>query len=107
MASLTVQDVSVAGVVPSYGAANSGGDTFVNDGKTYIHVKAGAGGALNVTIPAVACDQGTVHNTVVAVANTSEKIIGPFPTNRYGDASNVVSVAYSQVTNVTIGAFQL
>lgn len=107
MAVLTVQDVSIAGVVPSYSAANSGGDTFVNDGKTYLHVKTGAGGTLNVTIPAVACDQGTVHNTVVNIANSSEKIIGPFPTNRYGDASSVVSVAYSQVTNVTVGAFQL
>lgn len=108
MATLSVQDVSSAGGVPTYGAANVNGDQFSNDGKTYIHVKAGAAGTLNVTIASqVTCDQGSTHNTIVNIANTSEKMIGPFPTNRYNDASGYVQIAYSQVTNVTIGAFSL
>src|SRR5262245_14200875 len=108
MATISVQDVISAGVIPSFAAANSGGDQFTNDGKTFLHVKTGVGGTLNVTVGSpVSCDQGSTHNTVVNVANSSEKMIGPLPTNRYNDANGFVQVAYSQVTNVTVGAFQL
>jgi hypothetical protein len=108
MATLTIQDVASSGAIPSYAAANVSGDQFSNDGRTYVHIKAGAAGNTNVTIGSqVACDQGSTHNTTVAVATNTEKMIGPFATNRYNDGSGYVQLAYSSVTNVTIGAFSL
>lgn len=108
MATLTVADVNSAGVIPSYGAASVNGDQFSNDGKTMIHVITGTSGTLNVTIASqVTCDQGSTHNTIVNVASTSAKMIGPFPTNRFNDANGYVQLIYSQVTNVTIAAFSL
>lgn len=108
IATLSVQDVTSAGTVPTYAAAAGGGDQFSNDGKTYLHVKNGGGSSINVTIASqVACSQGSTHNTVVAVANGAEKMIGPFPPERFNDASGFVQVTYSAVTSVTVGAFQL
>lgn len=108
MATLSIQDVATSGAIPSYAAANSGGDQFQNDGKTYVHIKAGVGGVTNVTIGSQrACDQGSTHNTTVAIANSTEKMIGPFDTARYSDANGYVQLAYSSVTNVTIGVFSL
>jgi hypothetical protein len=54
MALLTVQNVTKAGVVPSYSAVNSE-DTFkINSARRHIlHVKNGGGGSITVTIPAV------------------------------------------------------
>lgn len=108
MSTLNIQDVSTAGVIPSYAAANSGGDQFSNDGKTYLHIKTGSGGATNVTIGSqVTCDQGSTHNTLVAINANSEQKLGPFSSNRYSDANGYVQIAYSSVTNVTIGAFSV
>lgn len=107
MATLTIQDTTSNGVAPSY-AAIAATDQFQNTGHTYIHIKTGAAGNTNVTIGSqVACDQGTTHNTTVVLAVNSEKMVGPFPTNRFNDASGYVQIASSNITNVTIGVFEL
>lgn len=108
MAALTVQAVSLAGVVPSATAAAALGDTFVNDGRTFLKVINGAGAPINVTIDSVInCDQGEDHNVVVAVANGTTRYIGPFPPDRFNNASGAVSVTYSAVTSITVGAFRV
>ena len=108
MATLTVQDVNSGGAVPTYAAAAGGGDQFSNDGKTMIHVKNGSGGSITVTVASqVSCSQGATHNTAVAIAAGAEKMIGPFPTDRYNDANGFVQLTYSGVTSLTLGAFQL
>lgn len=107
MATLSVQDVSTAGAVPSYASATSGGDQFANDGKTMIHVKA-SGAPVTVTIASqVTCNQGSTHNTAVVIASTSEQMIGPFSVDRYSTGAGVTTLTYSQVTGVTIGVFQI
>lgn len=107
MATLTVQDVTTAGVAPTYAAATSGGDQFANDGATMLHVKAAAA-TVTVTIASqVACSQGSTHNKTVVVSSTGEQMIGPFDVARYSDANGRVQVTYSQVTSVTVGVFQL
>ena len=108
MAQLTIQTIAVAGVVPTYAAAAAGGDAFLNDGATYFHVKNGGGSSINVTVNSItACDQGFDHDQVVAVANGSEKILGPFPVGRWNDTSGNVSITYSAVTSVTVAAVKL
>lgn len=106
MATLSVLDVTTAGVVPTYASATSGGDQFANDGKTMIHVKA-SGAPVTVTIASqIACNQGSTHNKTVTVASTSEQMIGPFDDGRFNLAGYTI-LTYSQVTGVTIGVFQI
>ncbi len=108
MAQLTLQTASPTGLAITYAAAAGGGDSFANDGKTYLHVKNGGGGSINVTINSVAaCDQGFDHDIVVAVANGAEKVIGPFPTGRWNDTNSNVNVTYSGVTSVTVAAVKV
>lgn len=72
-------------------------------------VNNGGGGSINVTFLAlVACDQGTLHDVVVAVAAAARRVIPmPTPLNRYLDASGNLPLAYSGVTTVTAGIFRL
>lgn len=107
MAQLTVQKSVPAGLNPTYDAAAAGGDTFLNDGMTVLHVKNGGGSSINVTINSVtACDQGFDHDIVVAVPNGGERLIGPLPTGRFNDTGGLASVSYSAVTSVTVAAIQ-
>ncbi len=109
MAQLTVQKVVPAGLGPTYQAAAGGGDTFLNDGQTMLHVKNTSGGAITVTVNSIAaCDQGFDHDVVVSVpATTGDRMIGPFPTGRFNDANGLVSITYSGVTNLTVAPIQL
>ena len=54
MAVLTVQTVVRSGVGPTYASCAGGGDKFLPDATTFLHVKNGSGGALTVTVAAVA-----------------------------------------------------
>lgn len=105
MAALVVASIVLAGLNPAYVAAAGGGDTFVNDGDTYLHVKNGGGGAIDVTVDSVAlCSHGFDHNVVVNIPAGQERIIGPFAPARFG--ANC-SVTYSGVATVTVQARRL
>ncbi len=105
MPALTVQTISRTGAEKAAKvAAGSGGDTFTNDGKTFLSVQNAGTGDLNVTVDATKdCDQGFDHNVVVAVPDTAvDYLIGPFPTNIYGRTANI---SYSGgVVSLTIQA---
>lgn len=105
MATLTLIQAILAGVVLNRVAAAGGGDEFINDGATRLHVKNDGAGSINVTVNSQAqCNHGFDHDLVVAVAAGAEKIIGPFPTSRFNDANGKVQVAYSDATSVTVAA---
>ncbi len=108
MADLTVQAVTIDGILPTYGAAAGGGDTFDNDGKTLFHVKNADASPITVTIddtistgPAGA--KAFDADVEVTVGATSEQLIGPFPTKRFGRSA---AVTYSAVTTVTVAAIR-
>ena len=104
MAAITVQKAVEAGIVPSFVACNAGGDTFINDGKTYIYVKNADSSSHDVTLTAYGkCNQGYLHDLVVAVGASEEKIIGPFLPERF-NSSGSASLTYSAVTSMTIAA---
>lgn len=111
MAALTVQQVSVSGLVnPSFVAAAGGGDTFVNNGtSTFFEASNASGGSITITFD----DSGSVSPTgatqfnpdvAVAVPAGQRAIIGPFPTARFGPT---VAVTYSGVTSLTVAALRL
>ena len=100
MAALSTQEITNAGIVPSYAAAAGGGDTFSNTGNEFLHVKNGGGGSVTVTIASSGKYKGaTIADQTVTVANGSEKMIKP-----YGPevTSNTAAVAYSGVASVTV-----
>lgn len=109
MATLSVQSVTAAGVVPAaLVAAAGGGDQFSNNGQTVLDVANGGGSPITVTIASqVPCSQGSTHNSTVTVANGATKRIGPFPITRFNDTGGFTQVTYSAVTSVTVGAFSL
>jgi hypothetical protein len=108
MAVLTVQQIALAGIVPSYAAAAGGGDEFANDGRTFLHVKNGGGSPITVTVTTPKKVKGVdIENPAISVSNGSEKMIGPFDPEIFTATDGNVDVAYSGVTSVTVAAVKL
>lgn len=110
MAVLNPQKITRAGLNPSYAAAGAGGDEFIPDKDTYLHVKNGSGGSLNVTIvtPREAFDGAAIADTVVAVPASGERLIGPFPAEHYASpADGKADITYSGVTSLTVAVLKL
>lgn len=98
---LTPQIPAVAGVVLTYAAASANGNTFPNNGQKLVHIKNG-GSSITVTPTATKTLAGlTITGTPITVA-AGEKLIGPFPTDYFNDASGNVTLQFSDVTSVTI-----
>lgn len=105
---LTVQNIVLTGLTPSYVAADATGNYFANQtGRVFLHVKNGGGASINVTVDSQElCSFGFDHNVVVSVPDAAERMIGPFTTARWNDANGRVNISYSAVTSVTVGVFQ-
>ena len=113
MAVLTVQGITRASIVPTYAAAASGGDTFVDDGsaRTYIEAVNGSGSSITVTIastftPAANSGQAAA-NLAVAIAAGARRKIGPIGPNFRNPTTGVVTMTYSAHTDLTVGVFKL
>lgn len=104
MADLTVSTISRTGITePTKVSAAGGGDTFTNDGKTFLAIANGSGSAITVTVNAQKnCDQGFDHDVAHSVGAGAEKWIGPFPKGIFNGASNKASITYSGVTSLTL-----
>lgn len=109
MATLTVQTVVVTGLEPAaLAAAAAGGDQFANTGREFVEINNGSGGDITVTFNSqVACNYGSDHDVAVVVTAGERRLIGPFPTGRFNDASGFVLITYSGVTTLTIGVYKL
>lgn len=109
MALLTTQNISRAGLNPTY-AAVAATDTFVPDAQTFLHVKNGGGSPDTVTISVL---QGnppglTISAVSVSVTNAQERMIGPLPPNFFADpVTGLATVTHSFTTTVTVGVFKL
>lgn len=109
MSLLTVQNVSLDGLEPSFAAAAEDGDTFVNNCRTFLHVKnADTAVARTVTIDSlVDCNQGHDHDIEVEIPAEEERIIGPFSSSRFNSNTGVVSVTYDDHSDVKVAAISL
>ena len=108
MALLTVQAITTAGLEWTTEAASALGDTFVNDGKTFILVVDEGTEAPVVTVNSlVNCNQGFDHNVEVTVTAGESRMIGPFPTSRFNSSTDLVTVTMDGVTDVKIAAIRL
>lgn len=106
MALLTTQSISKAGVVPTFGAAAGGGDT-VTPGADFLVVKNGDSTSTTVTItPNLTTSYGaTLPAHTVTVANATEKWINLRDTAFVNTSTNLITITYSKVTSLTVGAF--
>lgn len=106
---LTVTPLTRAGVTPALTAADATGNTFLNgDEHTFLVVKNGGGAGITVSLDILTTIDGQpVTDRTVSVPAAGERWIGPFPKIYYNNASDLVTVTYSGVTSVTVGAFSV
>lgn len=110
MAALVVQTITLDGAQSAaLVAASAGGDTFVNEGKTFLHVDNQAVGGITVTITGQRdLPLQTSATKIIAVGATTETLIGPFPVGNYNrETDESVEVDYSAVVTVDVGAFSV
>lgn len=103
MALLNVQQVDLTGVKPTFNTCNAAGDTFYNNGQTYIHIKNGDTSSKTVTVLSPGkCNQGFQHDLSITIPANEERVVGFFiPTGRF-NTDEKVSLTYSAVTSLTI-----
>ena len=105
---LTVQEISLDGLTPTFSAADANGNYFSGSGKEFVYVKNGGSSAITVTIASQQpCNQGEIHNVEVSVAASGEAMIGPLPEARFEDSSGHINISYSDVTSVTVAVIRL
>lgn len=103
---LTVQQISRAGLTPTYASANVDGHSIPADGEAFVHVKTGGTGAtVTVPVPKTIDGQAVASKSYVLGTNT-ERMIGPFPADPYAQAGGEVNIDFSSVTTVTCAAFR-
>lgn len=110
MALLDVQTMSLAtSLTPSFDAAASGGDTFLNNGRTFIYAKnANVGASRTITVNSLTnCDQGEDHNITITVPLSSEELSGPYPPNRFNSPTGVVTMTYDSEADLTIAIISI
>lgn len=110
MALLSLQAVTAAGITPTYGAANAGGDKVqLGAANIFLHVKNGGGSAVTVTVTTQANSYKglTVPDRTVSVPASGEKMIGPIDQTLHADVNSQASIGYSAVTSVTVAALRI
>jgi hypothetical protein len=110
MALLTTNQATTEGVTPTLVACAAGGDTFYNNGRTFLLFKNGNGAATRtVTIDSLAnCNQGVDHNASVTIPISSAgTVVGPFPPARWNNALGIVTMTYSTEADLTVAVVTL
>lgn len=110
MATKTVQNILLAGVIPAaLTAASAGGDDFENDSKTILEVLNSAVGELLITVVGQrTLPTGVDPTKVIAIPASETRYIGPFPAAIYSrDSDGHVVVTYDDELSITIGPISL
>lgn len=109
MAALTVQNITLStSLTPTFAAADVGGDSFLNNGRTFLYIRNASGSPITITVLSqVDCSQGHDHDIIITVPAGSEEMCGPFNVSRFKSVAGVVNVNYSDVTTLTIAALAL
>lgn len=110
MARITVQALSTAGLTPSFTAASSGGDEFLNDGHTILIVRttAAATNAANIASRVTPVPKGlAVANVAVEVSALGERMSGFFDQGAYNDSSGCAAISYTTHTGLSVAAISV
>lgn len=110
MATLTVkQPTAAVAVALGAAAAEAGGDKFLNDGRVILYVKNTNASTYTITVVTAGVVLGSIAiaDVTFTVAQSEEKIVGPFPPRYFNDGGGFVNLSYSGVTNLTVAAVKL
>lgn len=111
MATLTTQDVTRAGITPTYAAASAGGDSFTPGNDVWLHVKNTNAASRTVTVdtPRTVIADVDMGNPVVTVpATTGDKMMGPFPVSIFAQTNDgLADITYSADAGVTVAVLKL
>jgi hypothetical protein len=113
VATLTTQQISRAGVTPTYSAAAGGGDACEVGDDIYLHAKNTSGTSVTVTlaIPSSASTYPNVaytNTTVVVPITTGDKLIGPISALYKDTTTGLCTITTSaQPAGFTYGCFKL
>ena len=108
MAVLTSQQIANTGLNSAYSAASASGDSFVNTGREFLHVKNGSGSSVTVTIATEQTVEGlAVADATVTIPAGEDRFIGPFATNTFNDSDRQVNFTYSSETSVTVAVMNI
>jgi hypothetical protein len=101
MAEITAQEIAETGSAVSFTQV-AATCTLVNNGKAYYHVKNVTAATCTISVAATReCDHGFEHDMSMTVpATTGDKVLGPFPTRRFGTVP-VVTISATTLTGVT------
>lgn len=109
---ITPQVITEDAIKPTYENALEDGNEFVNSGRMFIHAKNGhVSEDRTVKINSqVLCSQGVDHDlSEIITAAEDEKMIGPFPKDRFNDGAGKVQITYTPTTgaDITIAVIEL
>lgn len=113
MANLTTQNVTRAGVTPTYAAAAAGGDACEVGDDIYLQFKnTGTQKTVTLAIPSSASTYPNVaytNTTVTVPATTGDKVVGPISAGLYKDpTTGLCTITYSpDATGLTVGVFKV
>ncbi len=109
MATLVVQEPTLAGITPSYAAADVAGDVFALAGGTYlVHLKNSNASPRVVTFDTPAKVDGIdiANPTVTVPATTGDKLVKLTAPQLFANASGQCAMSYDAVTGLTVAVFK-
>ena len=118
MATLTVQSLSIAGLISSTMASASAGDKFTNDGNTFLLFINGNASSrtLTLTVQNATVNQPGYNTITVASptvtlpgsgTNGGIGVVGPFGTSEFNDSNGQVNYTLDTATGMTVAAIKL
>jgi len=117
-ATLTVQNLSIAGLISSTMASASTADKFTNDGNTFLLFVNGNASSrtLTITIQNATVNQAgynpiTVASPTVTIpgsgTNGGIAVVGPFGANEFNDANGQVNYTLDTATGMTVAVIKV
>lgn len=107
MATVSVQQISTAGVAPTYSAASAGGDKVIPGASTFLHVKNSDTVAHDCIIATPATVDGlAVADRTVSVPNGGERMIY-VPSTFYQASDGLAAISWSATTGMTFAALKV
>ncbi|MCE9566370.1 MAG: hypothetical protein K8U57_30470 [Planctomycetes bacterium] len=118
MATLTVQNLSIAGLISSTMASASTADKFTNDGSTFLLFVNGNASSrtLTLTVQNTTVNQPgynpiTLTNPTVTLPGSGTNggigVVGPFGTGQFNDSNGQVNYTLDTATGMTVAAIKV
>lgn len=106
MALLTVQQIAIGGLAPTYGAVAASDTIPVGDDRVFLHVKNASGTIDTVTLtdPGVTPAGSAATNPTVSVPITTGDRMIALPQALANSSTGLVTVTHSQTASVTCAA---